>query len=118
MKVPLSDIQTAEADRIKDAEHHVQHFINAIDSIGMGLSLVKNMETKREAKLKVIDQTNFSSDIEFQPGSMDSPTASSLTNTNFGITCKERSSKPRMEKRGTKYWALYNYIPADEVTYF
>jgi hypothetical protein len=35
-----------------------------------------------------------------------------------GITCKERSATPRMEMRGTNYWALYNYIPADEVTRF
>ena len=33
-----------------------------------------------------------------------------------GITCKERNATPRMEMRGTNYWALYNYIPADEVT--
>lgn len=33
----------------------------------------------------------------------------------MGISCKPRSSKPRMEMRGTNYWALYNYIPADEV---
>ena len=35
-----------------------------------------------------------------------------------GINCKEKSTKPRMEMRGTNYWALYNYIPADEVTRF
>ena len=33
-----------------------------------------------------------------------------------GIECKDRTIKPRMEMRGTNYWVLYNYIPAEEVT--
>ena len=32
-----------------------------------------------------------------------------------GIKCKDKSSDPRIEMRGTNYWALYNYIPAEEV---
>ena len=33
-----------------------------------------------------------------------------------GIECKDGSITPRMEMRGTNYWVLYNYIPAEEVT--
>ena len=119
VKVPRSDIKTAGADRIKYAYPHVEHVINSNDLVG-SLLLDKQMTTKIGAKLKVIDQTNFISTVEFQPGSIDSPMPHSLPNATatVGITCKERSSKPRMEMRGTNYWALYNYIPADEVTYF
>ena len=118
VKVPRSDIKTAGADRIKYAYPHVEHVINSNDLVG-SLLLDKQMTTKIGAKLKVIDQTNFISTVEFQPGSIDSPMPHSLPNATatVGITCKERSSKPRMEMRGTNYWALYNYIPADEVTY-
>ncbi len=70
------------------------------------------MTTRIEAKIKVMDQTNFTSSVELQPPS---PIPHSLPNTADGIKCNERSFKPRMEMRGTHYWALYNYIPADEV---
>ena len=120
VKVHRSDIKTAGADRIKYAYPHVEHVINSNDLVGIGLSLDKHMTTKIGAKLKVIDQKIFVSTVEFQPGSIDSPMPHSLPNptATVGITCKERSSKPRMEMRGTNYWTLYNYIPADEVTYF
>ena len=34
---------------------------------------------------------------------------------NNSIICKDQIPSPRMEMRGTKYWALYNYIPAEKV---
>ena len=120
VKIPRSDIKTAGADRIKFAYPQVKHVNNSNDLVGIGLSLDIHMTTKIGAKLKVIDPTNFSSTLGFQPGSIDSPMPHSLPNatTTVGITCKERSSKPRMEMRGTNYWTLYNYIPAEEVTHF
>ena len=99
--VPRFEIKSVGADRVKYID----------------LSLDKNMTTRIEAKLKVVDQTNFTSSVEFQPASIRSPIPHSLPNATDGIKCKERSFKPRMEMRGTNYWALYNYIPADEVTY-
>ena len=44
------------------------------------------------------------------------PLLSSSLPFKTGIDCKERTIKPRMEMRGTNYWVLYNYIPAEEVT--
>ena len=32
-----------------------------------------------------------------------------------GIKCKDKTTDPKFEMRGTNYWTLYNYIPADEV---
>ena len=120
MKVSRTDIKIGGSDRFKSLDPHVEHVINTNDLLGRGLSQNKNMTTKIVAKLKVIDPTNFASTVEFQPGSLDAPMPHSRPNTTAtaGITCNERSSKPRMEMRGTNYWALYNYIPADEVTYF
>ena len=44
------------------------------------------------------------------------PLLSSSLPFETGIECKDRTMKPRMEMRGTNYWVLYNYIPAEEVT--
>ena len=35
--------------------------------------------------------------------------------TSTGIQCKDKPVDSRLEMRGTNYWTLYNYIPADEV---
>ena len=118
VKVSRSDIKPAKAALIKYADPHVELIIDTNDLLGIGMSLVKNMATKIEAKLKVSDHTNFTSTVEFEPGSLDSSMPHSLPKSTVGIVCKERSSKPRMEMRGSHYWALYNYVPADEVTYF
>ena len=73
-------------------------------------------------------QHNDKQDIKKQPSSNigyessninnDSQTSHSIPPTlNFstGIKCIEKSSDPKFEMRGTNYWALYNYIPAEEV---
>lgn len=39
----------------------------------------------------------------------------SVLNFETGIQCIDKSSDPKFEMRGTNYWALYNYLPADEV---
>ena len=31
-----------------------------------------------------------------------------------GIRCEDSVADPRLELRGTNYWTLYNYIPADK----
>ena len=76
----------------------------------------------------LVIQHNDKQDIKKQPSSNigyessnvnnDSQTSHSIPPTlNFstGIKCIEKSSDPKFEMRGTNYWALYNYIPAEEV---
>ena len=73
-------------------------------------------------------QRNDKHDIKKQPNSNigyepsnennDSQTSHSIPpalNFSTGLKCKDKSSEPRFEMRGTNYWALYNYIPAEEV---
>ena len=70
-------------------------------------------------KQDIVKQPN--SNIGYEPSKVnnDSQTSHSIEpalNFTTGIKCKEKSSDPRFEMRGTNYWALYNYIPAEEVT--
>ena len=67
----------------------------------------------------VIESTKNYSQIQMVQGETESeiPQASSSSLPFItGIECKDRSITPRMEMRGTNYWVLYNYIPAEEVT--
>lgn len=47
--------------------------------------------------------------------SKSSPLTSQNSSFETGIKCKDKSSDPKFEMRGTNYWTLYNYIPADKV---
>ena len=67
----------------------------------------------------VIESTKNYSQIQMVQEEIESetpPISSSSHPFETGIECKDRTMKPRMEMRGTNYWVLYNYIPAEEVT--
>ena len=54
--------------------------------------------------------------VQEETASETPPLSSSSLPFKTGIECKDRTIRPRMEMRGTNYWVLYNYIPAEEVT--
>ena len=67
----------------------------------------------------VIENIKNYSQIQMVPEETETEIPQVLTPSlpfNTGIECKDRSINPRMEMRGTNYWVLYNYIPAEEVT--
>ena len=52
---------------------------------------------------------------ESTSASKTSPSVHQHLSTSTGIRCKDKPVDSRLEMRGTNYWTLYNYIPADEV---
>ena len=129
-------IERATLERSKNS-----HSNNSLDelrnsSYANGESSKKQKQYHKNVTSTLQDQPN-NDDINLQtnavmtnvhsPLKVDNLTSPNLTRSQSyissplpytGISCKEKSLEPRMEMRGTNYWVLYNYIPADKVRRF
>ena len=81
-------------------------------------SNISKLVIQHDDKQDIKKQPN--SNIGYVPSNVDSDSHTSHSippalNFSTGIKCNDKLSDPRFEMRGTSYWALYNYIPAEEV---